>query len=148
MSTKLSQGAVKYLAITGPLKNAFNLGFIDIYSGSAPTSPNDAATGVLLVTVSNNSTATGITFDDGDVDGTIKKAVAETWSGTAVANGTAGYFRLRESSDTSNVSSPTKRRLDGSIGTSGSSDMTIGSLTITSGAPFVITAAVITTPQA
>ena len=46
---------------------------------------NDAATGVRLATIAVDDGATGLTFDAVAPAGTLPKAVAETWSGTAAA---------------------------------------------------------------
>ena len=58
----------------------------------------------------------------------------------------AGWFRLREASDAGTAQSTTAARMDGSIATSGA-QMNLGSLTLTQGAPFVLTAATFTLPQ-
>ena len=87
----------------------------------------------------------GLRFD-ASVAGVLTKLAADTWSGNAIADGTAGWFRLREAGDSGLASSTTAARLDGSIATSGG-DMNLGSLTISNGAPFVVPAASFTLPQ-
>lgn len=118
MALRLSTGLRQALLGTASFQSEFNLSKINIYSGTQPSSPDDAATGTLLVTISNNGGATGLTFD-APVAGSISKAAAETWSGTAVADGTAGWFRLYENLDTPGSSSTTASRIDGNIATSG-----------------------------
>lgn len=148
MALTLSTGCVKKLMDTNPFKTVFNLCFIDIYSGSKPTSPDNAPNGTLLVTVSNAGTATGLTWSATAPAGVISKNGAETWSGTIAASGTAGWFRIRESGDvTPNSSSTTLARVDGTVSTSGA-DMNLGSLTFTAAAPFVLTQSDITLPAA
>lgn len=78
--------------------------------------------------------------------GVIAKDAA-TWSGEAVASGTAGYFRIQtsaddDSNDTSNV---LFSRLQGSVGLSGT-EMILSNTTITLGATQTIDTASITMP--
>lgn len=77
--------------------------------------------------------------------GVLSKDATETWSGDAVATGTAGWFRIRGSGDTGG-SSTALPRVDGAIATSGA-QMNLGSLSITSGAPFVVPTGSITFPK-
>lgn len=145
MTIKISTALANALMDTAPFKTAMTLCFIDIYSGTQPADANAATTGTLLVTISNNSTATGCTWETSATAGQLEKAPAETWSGTAVANGTAGYFRIRLAGDDNGATGATYKRVDGSISTSGA-DMNIGSLTVTSGAPFIISSGSFTLP--
>ncbi len=111
--------------LVGQMQNLFDV--LDIYTGSPPSSANNSATGTLLCSITLPTTPfTAPTSGEIDVDG--------DWSGTAVATGTAGWARLRNSGDTS--------RLDGSIGVSGSGAMFIigdtsivtdGTVTVASG---------------
>jgi hypothetical protein len=55
MSFKLSTGLRNYLLSMGSLRKAFENGVLKIYSGSAPASADDAATGVLLCTITKAS---------------------------------------------------------------------------------------------
>lgn len=153
MAIRISTALSNALMDTAPFKTAMNLCFIDVYSGtqpsgSAPTTGADAAvTGTLLVTISNNSTATGLTWEASATGGVLEKAPAETWSGSAVASGTAGWFRIRLAGDTNAADTGfIYKRVDGSISTSGA-DMNVGSLTVTAGAPFIISAGSFTLPQ-
>lgn len=89
----------------------------------------------------------GLRFDVATA-GSIPKLVADTWSGLGLApGGTAGWFRVRESGDTGTGATTTAARLDGSVSTSGA-DMNLGSLTVTTGAPFILSSAALTLPQA
>lgn len=87
----------------------------------------------------------GLIFESA-VAGALAKRSTQTWSGNAVATGTAGWFRFRESNDTGSAATTTAVRYDGAIGTSGA-EMNLGSLSITSGAPFSVTSASFTLPQ-
>lgn len=147
MALKLSTALVNALCDTAPLKTAMNLCFIDIYSGVQPANANAAATGTRLCTISNNSGATGLTFEAVAVDGFLEKETTETWSGTAANSGTAGWFRMRLAGDAGGLDVSTYKRVDGSIATSGG-QLNAGSLTVTAGAPFVLTAGGLTLPKA
>jgi hypothetical protein len=87
----------------------------------------------------------GLLFDSA-ASGVLGKRTGQTWSGTSVATGTAGYFRFRETNDTGIGATTTAVRYDGVIGTSGA-EMNLSSLSITSGAPFTVTGATFTLPQ-
>jgi len=119
--------------------------FINVYSGTQPTSADDAPSGTLLVTFYSDGAAAGLEFDDASA-GVISKKSTETWSGTAVASGTAGWFRMYQAGD-SGASSTTDCRLDGACATSGA-QLNMSSLSITSGAVQTISTFQITQPAA
>ncbi|MBF0459307.1 MAG: hypothetical protein HQK99_15565 [Nitrospirae bacterium] len=126
------------------LQEIFFKGFIQIYSGSQPTLPDNVPSGTLLCTIYSDGTAAGLSFDDAAA-GTLTKAAAETWSGTAVATATAGWFRLTAPGDTG-ASSTTEERIDGAVATSGS-QLNMSSTSITSGAVQTISTFTITMPS-
>jgi hypothetical protein len=125
---------------TGSVEAAITLGFLLIYSGSQPASANDAATGSLLATIAVDDGATGLTFDPIVTAGTLPKAAGETWSGTAVLTGTAGWFRFNELS-TNKAGTETAAgtggvsnvAMDGSIAVTGG-DINMSNVAVTSGA--------------
>lgn len=88
---------------------------IEIRTGSKPATPETAATGTLLatVTISGSFTASG---------GSI--TAADPAAASVVASGTAGYFRLKASGGTA--------KIDGTVGTSGS-DMNLSTTALVSG---------------
>ncbi len=148
MALKLSTGLVNKLMDTASFKTIFAGCSLDIYSGVQPASANDVPNGTKLVAVSLDGLGvTGLTFEASATDGQLEKNSSEVWSGVGIAAGTAGWFRLREAGDAGTASSTTACRLDGSISTSGG-DMTIGTLTVAIGAPFVIQAGSFTLPRA
>lgn len=104
-----------------------------IYSGSAPASADAAATGTLLVKIALPSdwmaSASGGT-----------KSKSGTWSGTAIASGTAGYFRITENDGTFSS-------VQGTVGTSGA-DLIVESTSISNGQAFSVTSFTITSGQA
>lgn len=146
MAARLSTGLVNALMGTDSFRECFALGFIDVYSGTQPTSPDDASGGTPLVTLSSGGTGTGLSWEAAAVSGVLSKLSSETWQGTVAADGVAGWFRLRAAGDTGLLASTTAKRYDGAIGTSGS-QMNLGQLSLTAPAPFVISAATFSLPK-
>lgn len=100
--------------------DVLNNGFVEIYDGSQPATPNTAvSTQTKLAKLTLGSTAFGAS------SGGTKTANA-IGSVTALASSTATWFRAFKSDDTTAV-------IDGSVGTS-SCDMNINSTAISSGA--------------
>lgn len=154
MASKFSTGLVTKMLDTASLKSIFNnVGgspaglLMDIYSGVQPTAADDIPNGTLLATISSSGDGTGATFDAAAANGVIAKTPAETWTGTALASGTAGWFRVRRAQDTGTTASSTESRIDGAIATSGA-QLNVGSLTVSAGAPFVVTSFTVTLPKA
>jgi len=100
-----------------------------IYTGSQPASADDAVTGTLLVAISLPATA----FTNADPAGSpIQLTKTGTWSGTAVATGVAGYFRL--------IHVGNDLRLDGSVtATGGGGELELDSTSIADGSTVSIT---------
>jgi len=115
-----STGLRNKLLDTNPFKTIFNLSFLKVYDGPVPASADAAldAANHLLVTISNAGTATGLTFAASASGGAITKTIAETWSGVAIASGTASFYRLVLTGDTGALST-TDARVQGLINTSG-----------------------------
>lgn len=132
MTFKISTGARNVMLLTSPLKTQLAAGFIKIYSGAVPADADAAVTGTLLVTISNNSTGTGINLDTTAVGGVILKLASETWSGTVATGGTASYYRHVGSAD-SGVLSTTQPRLQGDVATSGQ-ELNLSSVSLVSAA--------------
>ncbi len=91
---------------------------IAIYSGAQPADADSVAIGTLLVTISESSGATGLTWGDA-LAGVLSKAASETWSGVAVDTNTAGWFRCYQSGDDPALAETELARFDGSVSTSG-----------------------------
>lgn len=147
MAVRISTGLRNGLLGSNSFKGLLEAGagfFIDIYSGSQPASSDDAPTGTKLVTVSNNSGGTTLTLAASASGGALAKEPSQIWSGSAIATGTAGWFRVRRNDD-NNASSSSFVRYDGACATSGA-QMNLGSLTITNGAPITVSAANFTIP--
>lgn len=130
MAYQVSTGLRNKMLDTGSLSSIMNLSFLKIYAGTVPASGDAALTGTLLVTISNNSTGTGLTLDPA-VAGTIPKKASEVWSGVCSA-GTATHFRWVGASDTG-VLSTTEPRIQGLVGTIGA-DMNLSAVALTGGA--------------
>jgi hypothetical protein len=107
-------------------------GLVEIYTGAQPATPDVALSGqTLLATLTLNATPFGAPSG-----GTIT-ANAIT-SGTAVATGTAAWFRVYKSDGVTAV-------IDGSAGTSGT-DMILNDVNITMGATVAATSYTISMP--
>jgi len=100
-----------------------NNGHLLVYTGSSP-GPDNAATGTLLFDITLPADAMAAASSGSCV-------MAGSWSTTAAADGTAGYFRFTES-DTTVVN-------DGTVGLSGA-DLNMSTLTIASGGTITATA--------
>jgi len=98
--------------------------------------------------VAGVSAVNGLTFGD-SAAGVLVKNPLETWSGTAGATGTAGWFRFVGAvSDAGTAdSSEVYIRMDGSIATSGA-DLNMTSTSITSSATVTLNSASFTFPAA
>lgn len=133
MTLKASTGLRNKLLDTGSLRSILDLGSLKMYSGTVPASADDAlGSATLLTTITNDSTATGLTMDAAAVAGVLAKASAEVWSGVNVASGTATFYRHVAVGDTG-VSSTTQARVQGTIALAGA-DMNLTSTTLANGA--------------
>lgn len=105
---------------------------IEIRSGAKPATPETAASGTLLVSI----TVTGSFSSTGGV-----LTAADPASASPAASGTAGHFRLKKSGGTA--------VLDGTVtATGGGGDMTLGSVSINTGVPVDLGVPTITVPVA
>jgi hypothetical protein len=132
MAFKESTGIRNANLVTGSITSLLNGGFIKIYSGPSPATADAAITGTLLCTISNNSTATGLTFETSASGGSVTKKLAEVWSGVNAATGTAGYYRFVTPTDDGTLST-TQYRLQGDIATAGA-ELNLSSISLTAGA--------------
>jgi hypothetical protein len=103
---------------------------IEIRSGAKPATPETAASGTLLATVS-------ISGSFSSTGGVL--TAADPASASVVATGTAGHFRLKQSGGTA--------VLDGDVSTSGS-DMNLSSTSLVSGGTVDLGVPTITVPVA
>jgi hypothetical protein len=146
MSLKASTGLRSQLLDTAPFRTIFNLSYLRLYDGPVPATadaPLDAANH-LLVTLSNNATATGLTFETAAVAGAIAKKATETWRGVAILTGTVSFYRLITSPDTGLVSA-TLPRLQGTAGLVGS-DLVLTTASIVNATSYPIDDYAVTLP--
>ena len=117
-------------AIVDLLDAGTGAGTLRIYTGAQPATPNTAATGTLLATVTLQDPAYGAATT-GVVNLTDPAPV------TGVADGTAGWFRAYDS-DSNAV-------FDGAVGTSGA-ELNLNTTTISTGVNVDITGGTLTMP--
>ena len=134
----------------GSFQQVLKDGVLELYSGSRPASADDAETGAKLVRITVDggaftpgSPTNGLEFDNA-VAGKVSKAAAETWQGTALATGVAGWFRFY-ANDYGAGASSSAVRFDGTVGTSGA-DCNISSTQITAGATQTVDSFDVTLP--
>jgi hypothetical protein len=155
MALRLSTGLRNNLLGTNNFKALFGSGCLDIYSGSPPSNADAAETGTLLARITEGSWTAGTGGTGGGTVGTgglnfgtaangVIAKNANTWSGTGIANGEAGWFRFREQNICTGTSS-TSIRFDGVCAVSGG-DLNISDLTITASATTTIDNYSITLP--
>jgi hypothetical protein len=139
MALNLSTGLINGLLSTGSAKAQIEGGagfLIDIYTGSRPASANSAATGTRLLVLSNNGAGTGMNFAAAAVNGQLDKLSSQVWSSTVTATGTAGWFRIRRTTDTGTTDDVASFRADGVIATSGG-DLNLTNTSLVTTEPFV-----------
>lgn len=120
MAIKTSTGLAAHLMVTGSVKDAFDGGFINVYSGTVPATA-DAAETTAIWTISVDGDGTGLTFDPTAVGRAIVKPTADTWGGATTA-GTATYWRLVTATD-DGLLSETDFRIQGTCGNTVGSDL-------------------------
>jgi hypothetical protein len=92
---------------------------IAVFSAAQPSNADSASNGNLLYTITKDGLGTvGLSWGE-STGGVVSKSPTETWRGTAVAGGTAGWFRCYESGDDPTTASSTAARFDGAIATNG-----------------------------
>lgn len=115
--------AAKNYDLSSGIKTLFDTnGVIEIRTGAAP-GPNAAAAGTLLGTLTMAATSFGA-----PAAGVIT-AGAITGDSSADASGTAAHFRMRLSTESNTDATGTMKRIEGTVGTSGT-DMIIDNAAI------------------
>lgn len=110
----------------------FNNGYMRIYTGAQPATPETAASGTLLAELRFNATAFGASSSG------VITANAITSDSSADNTGTAGWARCLKSDGTTAL-------MDGDVSTSGAF-VNLNSVAISSGASVSISALTITNP--
>lgn len=149
MTVRLSTGLRTALAGTAGFAETFANGIIEVYTGSQPASADAAVTGTLLGTITLNSGAftpgtstNGLTFASAASGAVAKSGV---WSMTAIAAGTAGWFRLKGNGVDAGGVSTTLPRLDGSCAVSGG-DLNLSNIALVIGTPVTVDSFTFTIP--
>jgi hypothetical protein len=110
-----------------------NTGYIRIYTGTIPATPETAVGGTLLAELRFNATAFGAS------SGGVITANAITSDSSADATGTAAYYRALKSDGTTAL-------WDGTVGTSGA-DLNLNSTSINAGVVVAVSSLTVTLPQ-
>ena len=114
MALRTSTGLRNHMLVTGSLKTALDTGNIKVYSGTEPVNADSPVTGTLLLTITINASATGLSMDTAAAGGVLAKPVGAVWSGTIAATGTAGYYRHVGPAD-DGTASTTQPRIQGQV---------------------------------
>jgi hypothetical protein len=120
-------------AITTACDAGSGAAILEIRTGAKPTSPDDAATGTLLASVTLNDPSFGAAAD-GVI--TLDDSPALT-DASADATGTAAHFRIKTSAGAGVV--------DGTVtATGGGGDLTLNTVSLVASATFTVTGGTIT----
>lgn len=134
---------ITFITMSHSIQDIFNGGFLELYTGSRPSSADDAPPGTLLVRIYSDGVSAGLSFDDA-ASGIISKKSTETWSGTGITSGSIGWARLKTVGDGGSTST-TDERLDLNVSTTGAS-INLSSISVQSGVPLSISNFTITLP--
>lgn len=138
MATRITTAAANAScdAIVDLVDGGSGAGYVEIRSSSQPATANTAATGSVLATITYSDPAFGSASS-----GTATADITPALTVAASATGTAGWFRVYDSSATA--------VFDGSITVSGGGgDMTVNTVSLVSTVNFTITAQTVTMPVA
>lgn len=136
MATRISTAARSAAAdgVVDQIDAGSGAGVLRIYTGSQPAGPGSSATGTMLVELPLSDPAFGAASS-----GVASLDTSPAVSATAVADGTAGWFRLQDSTGAG--------VLDGSVtATGGGGDLTLATTTITTGLTVTVTSGTVTAP--
>ena len=120
-----STGLAAQLMVTAPFTEIMNLCKIKIYSAPVPDDADAPVTGTLLLTITNNGGATGLTWETAATDRSAMKKESETWSGAVASSGTAAYFRIVATTPVADdgLQSSTQPRIQGYVGNTSGADL-------------------------
>ena len=147
MAKKFSTGDANVRATA--IKTAYANGVIGIFNGTQPATANDsegAATLLALITLNSGAFTAGVATNginlSDPVDGVLRNASGETWSGVGLAAagelGTdATWFRHYTNGYVTGAS--TTPRYDGAVGTVSTYELQISNTKIVTGIPVIIT---------
>lgn len=141
MTVRINTAARNALAdaVTALIDGGSSAGKLRIYTGSQPAGPGTSPSGTLLVEIAFSDPSFGAAST-----GTITADITPALTGTGVAAGTAGYFRLVDSTEAAGTGLGV---LDGSVtATGGGGDMELSTTTVSVGLTVTITSLTITMP--
>ncbi|MEO3922706.1 hypothetical protein ABGB07_02305 [Micromonosporaceae bacterium B7E4] len=141
MATRISTAArnASADAIVALINGGSGAGVLRIYTGTQPAGPGSSPTGTLLVSCTLSDPAFA-----GAVSGSAALDVTPSVTASATADGTAGWFRLLDSTEAASTGLGV---LDGSVtATGGGGELTLATTTITTGLTVTITAGTVTMP--
>lgn len=157
MAERLSTGFVNAINAVGSVKSTMANSVLHIYSGTQPTTADEAENGDLLMIITESSlpfvsgVATNGLNMDVSTDGVLAKDGTEVWSGIGLAaagTGTsAGWYRWYANTVVAGAST-TAVRVDGQIGTSTSYELQMSNNIIAEDGPSVVASYNYTSPKA
>lgn len=134
----LSTSLKRQILIAGgsSFASAINGGKIFVFGGPIPANADAAATNAvpLCVVTNNGDGTTGLTFGS-PTNGILPQNSSESWECLAanVTSGTATFYRFCVGTDdgtTASIETDAKYRIQGTIGTDSSFDMTVASIAL------------------
>lgn len=142
MTVRISTGARNAMAtaLGATVDGGSGAGKIRIYTGAQPATPATSPSGTLLLEYTLSDPAFG-----SPATGVITLDVTPAVTATGVAAGTAGWFRILDSTEAAGTGLGV---LDGSVtATGGGGDMTLSTTTVSVGLSVEITSMTVTVPQ-
>ena len=141
MATRISTGARNAAAgaIALLVDGGSGAGRLRIYSGSQPATPATSPTGTLLLEVTLNDPSFG-----SPSTGVVTAAQSPALSGTGAATGTAGYFRIVDSTEAAGTGLGI---IDGAVtATGGGGECQLSTTSISTGLTVSVTSMTLTMP--
>lgn len=150
MAFKFSTGLKNALLDTGSLKASLDGGVLVLFSGTVPSSPDDALPGDAVMlnvyTDDDQGPLFGLDFAASASAGTLSKAPAQPWKGTSVAAGNASFFVFAANPLDAMGASTTEKRVLGTVGGPGA-DMFVQSVAIADATEYTIDYFSVTIPD-
>lgn len=157
MAIKISQGLRDAMLVTGSFKATMDGGYLHIFGGTPPTSPNDDvnANATLLATIySDGGTANaGLNFAAATSGpGIVPKASGETWDNSEdgnIASGTATFYVFTADGEANGASlgaSTSAARFMGSVAQA-AADLNLTDPALSAGVPLTINSFAVALPE-
>lgn len=134
MALKFSTGLRNSILASGSVKARLDGKVLKIFAGTPPATADDAlGSATLLCTITNDATATPLTFDATPVNAVLFKSPSEIWRGVNSADGNATFYRLEDAADAGGAST-TDERVQGTVSAGGGGDLNLSSVALVNGA--------------